>query len=208
MAYPTVSAPYGFKPINRFDGIPYAGATLQYPISGSYNTPIYNGSSVALAAGGTITLSGATTSATAILGVAVGFQYTNSSGQTVQAQYYPGTSVTNAIAYVVVDPTAEYKVTLTASGAPTVVVGANATIVGSNLAEIQNGTGSTTTGDAQSSCVIPGTGTGSATTLPWRVVAVVPDTAYVSGSTVLYPEVIVKNNNPQLTALTGTNYTA
>jgi len=207
MAYPTIEKPYGFQPINRFDGIPYAGATLQYPISGSYNTAIYNGASVKLVAGGTIELSGATTTGT-IIGVFMGVQYTNSSGQTVQAQYYPGTSVTNAIAYVVVDPTAEYKVALTASGAPTVVVGANATIVGANLAEIQNGTGSATTGDAQSSCVIPGTGTGSATTLPWRVVAVVPDTAYVSSGVTLYPEVIVKVNNPQLTALTGTNYTA
>ena len=207
MAYPTINAPYGFKPINRFDGIPYAGATLQYPIASTYNTAIYNGASVKLVAGGTIELSGATTTGT-IIGVVTGFQYTNSSGQTVQAQYYPGTSVTNAIAYVVVDPTAEYKVALTATGAPTVVVGANATIVGSNLAEIQNGTGSTTTGDSQASCVIPGTGTGSATTLPWRVVAVVPDTAYVSGGVTVYPEVIVKVNNPQLTALTGTNYTA
>jgi len=196
MAYPTISAPYGFKAINRYDGIPYAGATLQYPIASTYNTAIYNGASVKIVAGGTIELSGATTTGT-IIGVVTGFQYTNSSGQTVQAQYYPGTSVTNAIAYVVVDPTAEYKVTLTASGAPTVVVGANATIVGANLAEIQNGTGSATTGDAQSSCVIPGTGTGSATTLPWRVVAVVPDTAYVSSGVTLYPEVIVKVNNPQ-----------
>jgi len=207
MAYPTVNTPYGFDPINRYDGIPYAGATLQYPIASSYNTPIYNGSSVKLVAGGTLELSGATTTGT-IIGVFMGCQYVNSSGQTVQAQYYPGTSVTNAIAYVVVDPTAEFKVALTASGAPTVVVGANATIVGSNLAEIQNSNGSATTGNSQASCVIPGTGTGSATTLPWRVVSVVPDTAYVSGSTVLYPEVVVKINNPQLTALTGTNYTA
>ena len=206
MAYPTISAPYGFKPVNRFDGIPYAGATLQYPIASTYNTAIYNGASVKIV-GGTIELSGATTTGT-IIGVAVGFQYVNSQGQTVQAQYYPGTSVTNAIAYVVVDPTAEYKVSLTASGAPTVVVGANASIIGTNLAEIQNGTGSATTGDAQSSCVIPANGAGSATTLPWRVVGLVPDTAYVSGGVTLYPEVLVKVNNPQLTALTGVNYTA
>ena len=206
MAYPTISAPYGFKPVNRFDGIPYAGATLQYPIASTYNTAIYNGASVKIV-GGTIELSGATTTGT-IIGVAVGFQYVNSQGQTVQAQYYPGTSVTNAIAYVVVDPTAEYKVSLTASGAPTVVVGANASIIGTNLAEIQNGTGSATTGDAQSSCVIPANGAGSATTVPWRVVGLVPDTAYVSSGVTLYPEVLVKVNNPQLTALTGVNYTA
>jgi hypothetical protein len=179
---------------------------LQYPIASTYNTPIYNGSSVKIV-GGTIELSAATTTGT-IIGVAVGFQYTNSSGQTVQAQYYPGTSVTNAIAYVVVDPSAEYKVSLTVSGAPTVVVGANASIIGTNLAEIQNNVGSTTTGDAQSSCVIPANGAGSVTTLPWRVVALVPDTAYVSNGVTLYPEVLVKVNNPQLTALTGVNYTA
>ncbi len=206
MAYPTVDTPYGFEPINRFDGIPYAGATLQYPISGSYNTAIYNGASVKLD-GGNIVLSGATTSGT-IIGVFVGVQYTNSSGQTVQAQYYPGTSVTNAIAYVVVDPTAEFKVTVTNSGAPTVVTGANATIVGTNVAEIQNGTGSTTTGNAQSSIVKPANGAGDTSTLPWRVVAVVPDTAYLSGSTVLYPEVIVKMNTSQLLSATGNTYTA
>ena len=33
MAYPTVSAPYGLKPINRVDGMPYAGAIRQIPIA-------------------------------------------------------------------------------------------------------------------------------------------------------------------------------
>jgi hypothetical protein len=207
MAYPTVDTPYGFEPINRFDGIAYAGATLQYPIAAAYNTAIYNGASVKIVAGGTIELSGATTTGT-IIGVFMGCQYVNSSGQTVQAQYYPGTSVTNAVAYVVVDPVAEFKVSVTTSGAPTVVTGANATIVGTNVAEIQNGTGSTATGNSQASIVKPADTAGAATTLPWRVVAVVPDTAYVSSGVTLYPEVIVKVNNPQLTALTGVAYTA
>jgi hypothetical protein len=207
MAYPTIDKPYGFEAINRYDGMPYAGATLQYKIGSTYNTPIYNGSSVQVVAGGTVELSGATTTGT-IIGVATGFQYTNSSGQTVQAQYYPGTSVTNAIAYVVLDASASFKVSVTTTGAPTVVTGANATIVGTNVAEIQNGTGSTTTGNAQSSIVKPANAAGAATTLPWRVVAVVPDTAYVLSGVTLYPEVIVKINNPQLTALTGVAYTA
>ena len=207
MAYPTIDKPYGFKPIQRYDGIPYAGATLQYPIASTYNTAIYNGASVKLVAGGTIELSGATTTGT-IIGVVTGFQYTNSSGQTVQAQYYPGTSVTNAIAYVVVDASASFKVSVTTSGAATVVTYANATILGANVAEIQNGTGSTTTGDAQSSIVKPADTAGAATTLPWRVVGLVPDTAYYVSTTLVYPEVIVKINNPQLTALTGTAYTA
>ena len=205
MAYPTISAPYGFKAYNRFDGIPYAGATLQYPLT--TGTAIYNGDTVKLVAGGTISLSGATTSGT-IIGTFVGCQYVNSSGQTVQAQYYPGSGVTNPIAYVVVDPTAEFKVAVTTTGNTSVVTGANITIVGTNVATAY-GAGSTTTGDSGSSVVLPGNALGNATTLPFRVVAVVPDTSYANATgTIFYPEVLVKINNPQLTALTGVDYTA
>ena len=205
MAYPTISAPYGFKAYNRFDGIPYAGATLQFPLT--TGTAIYNGDTVKLVAGGTISVSGATTSGT-IIGTFVGCQYVNSSGQTVQAQYYPGSGVTNPIAYVVVDPTAEFKVAVTTTGNTSVVTGANITIVGTNVATAY-GAGSTTTGDSGSSVVLPGNALGNATTLPFRVVAVVPDTAYANATgTIFYPEVLVKINNPQLTALTGVDYTA
>ena len=205
MAYPTISAPYGFKAYNRFDGIPYAGATLQFPLT--TGTAIYNGDTVKLVAGGTISLSGASTTGT-IIGTFVGCQYVNSSGKTVEAQYYPGSGVTNPIAYVVVDPTAEFKVAVTTTGNTSVVTGANATIIGCNVATAY-GTGSTTTGDSGSSVVLPANATGNATTLPFRVVAVVPDTAYANATgTIFYPEVLVKINNPQLTALTGVDYTA
>ena len=205
MAYPTINSPYGFKAINRFDGLPYAGATLQYPLT--TGTAIYNGDTVKLVAGGTISLSGATTSGT-IIGTFVGCQYVNSSGQTVQAQYYPGSGVTSPIAYVVVDPTASYKVAVTTTGNTSVVTGANITIIGTNVATVY-GAGSTTTGDSGSSVVLPANALGNATTLPFRVVAVVPDTAFANATgTLFYPEVIVKINNPQLTALTGVDYTA
>jgi len=206
MAYPTISAPYGFKPINRFDGIPYAGATLQYPITAS--TAIYYGDTVKLVAGGTISQSGATTTGT-IIGVFVGCQYVNSSGQTVQAQYCPSSGVTNPIAYVVVDPVAEFKVAVTTTGNTSVVTGANATIIGTNVAQTAYTAGSTTTGDSVAAVVLPANAAGNATTLPFRVVAVVPDTAYANATgTIFYPEVIVKINNPQLLALTGVDYTA
>jgi hypothetical protein len=205
MAYPTISAPYGFKAVNRVDGLPYAGATLQYPLT--TGTAIYNGDTVKIVAGGTISVSGATTSGT-IIGTFVGCQYVNSSGQTVQAQYYPGSGVTNPIGYIVVDPTAAFKVAVTTTGNTSVVTGANITIVGTNVATAY-GAGSTTTGDSGSSVVLPANAAGNATTLPFRVVAVVPDTAYANSTgTVFYPEVIVKINNPQLTALTGVDYTA
>ena len=97
MAYPTVTAPYGFKPVNRFDGLPYAGATLQYPITSGQ--AIYYGDTVKIVAGGTISQSGATTTGT-IVGVFTGCQYVNSSGQTVQAQYCPSSGVTDPIACI------------------------------------------------------------------------------------------------------------
>ena len=206
MAYPTVSKPYGFKPVNRIDGLPYAGATQQIRIAGTYNTAIYFGDTVKVVAGGSIELSGATTTGT-IVGVFMGCQYVNSSGQTVQAQYYPGTAVTNAIAYVVVDPSAAFRVAITTTGDTAVVTGGNQTIVGANVATVY-GTGSATTGDSGSSIVLPANAAGAADTLPFRVIAVVPDTSKVVGGVVLYPEVIVKINNPQYTALTGTAYTA
>ena len=107
MAYPTVSAPYGFQPINSVDGKPYAGAIRQIPITASYATAIYNGDVVKLVTGGTVEKSGIGANVTAepTLGVFVGCSYTNSSGQPVQGQYYPASS-SNGVAYVVLDPQA------------------------------------------------------------------------------------------------------
>jgi hypothetical protein len=206
MAYPTVEKPYGFRPVNRIDGLPYAGATQQIRIASTYNTPIFFGDTVKVVAGGSIELSGATTSGT-IVGVFMGVQYVNSQGQTVQAQYYPGTAVTDAIAYVVVDPSAAFRVAITTAGTTGVVTGANQTIVGANVATVY-GTGSTATGNSGSSVVLPANAAGAADTLPFRVIAVVPDTVKIVSSVEIYPEVIVKINNPQYTALTGTAYTA
>jgi len=207
MAYPTVSAPYGLKPINRIDGLPYAGATQQLPIASTYNTAIYNGD-VVLVNGGTIKKSAVTSDSTtdkannATYGVFMGVQYVNTQGQTVQAQYYPGNAAaTSAIAYVVMDPAAEFKVAVTYSGNST-ISSANASVVGVNLALIQ-GTGSTITGDSGVSVAAPSSGTGNAAALPVRVVKVVPETA--SGNNA-FTEVVVKFNNPQVLLAAGNDY--
>ena len=93
MAYPTVSAPYGFEPINRVDFMPYAGATRLMSIASNVSTAIYNGDLVLLNAG-YIQKSGVTTDSTTAgnktYGVFMGCQYVNTQGQTVQAQYFPG----------------------------------------------------------------------------------------------------------------------
>jgi hypothetical protein len=206
MAYPTVSAPYGLQPINRFDGMPYAGATQQLGIASTYNTPIFNGDVVAVV-GGTIvkslvTSNVSTNSSTQTYGVFMGVQYVNSQQQTVQAQYYPGNSaVSNAIAYVVMDPVAEYKVAVTFAGNST-ISGTTIAAIGTNAALIQ-GTGSTTTGNSGVSVAAPAAGAGNASVLPVRIVAVVPATAT---NATTFTEVIVKLNNPQILATTAADF--
>jgi hypothetical protein len=206
MAYPTVNAPYGLRPINSVDGKPYAGATRQLPIASNYNTAIFYGDIVAIVDGGTIAKSGVTNDSTTsaanyTYGVFMGCQYVNGQSQTVQAQYYPGTSVTDAIAYVVDDPMAAFKVAVVYANS--VVTTVNQSIVGVNMA-IDQGTGDTTTGNSGTGVLVATDNAGNAATLPVRAVEVVPGTATSAG----YTEVVVKLNNPQILRATGLDYAA
>ena len=194
MAYPTVSAPYGFKPINRIDGMPYAGATRLIPIAGTYNTAIFAGDMVQTVAAGTCekftgTVSGLT------VGVCVGVQYVNSLGQFTPAQYYPGTSVTSAYAIVVDDPMAAFKVAVT--NGSSAVTAEDRTVVGANMAVVQ-GAGDTATGDSGQS-VLAGSDAVTAT-IPVRVIDVVTDTATGADA---FVELIVKLNTHQYNSTTG-----
>lgn len=199
MAYPTVSAPYGLKPINRIDGLPYAGAIRQIPIAAGYATAILNGATVKLSGG--YLVADTSTNAATPCGVLVGCQYVNSSGQTVQGQYYPAsqsTAANPAYAYVVDDPTALFKVAVVSSG--TTITYTDRSVVGSNLPMVQNG-GSTVTGD--STIGVTTTGGGTTSTIPLRVIDVVPDTATVVSGTTYYYELLVKINTHQYNNTTG-----
>jgi len=199
MAYPTVSAPYGFQAINRVDGMPYAGAIRQIPIASGYTTAIYNGDPVVIATGGTIqraAASGAVTTGSPC-GVLVGCAYTNSSGQPVQANYFPGSGVTNAVAYVVDDPLAAFKVAVAYANA--VVTTVTQAAVGTNMS-YNLGTGVAATGD--SGAFVTAASGANTSTLPFRVIAVVPETAT---SATTFTEVIVKINNHQYNTALGNN---
>ena len=186
MAFPTVDTPYGFKPINRFDGMPYAGATNQYPVTSGQ--AVYNGQVVAFVTGGTVSPVAMTgNSSIYAVGVVVGVQYTNSSGQTVQAQYAPASGVTNVIAYVVNDPAAEFKVAVTNSSS--VIVPVAGTILNSSVGGV-TGTGDPATGNINSS--INGSTAATGTNLLFRVTGLVPET--IDTTTGNYTEVIVKFN--------------
>jgi hypothetical protein len=208
MAYPTVSAPYGLQALNRVDGLPYAGAVRQVPIASTYNTPIYYGDIVRVASGGTIaksnvTVDAITAEANNTVGVFVGCQFVNSQGQVVQGQYYlSNTAQTQAIAYVIDDPMAAFKVAVTAANGAMSTV--NNSVVGTNIT-VRQGSGSNTTGDSGIS-VVATNGVGSSNVLPLRVIAVVPDTAVNSTA---FTEVLVKFNNHQYdTPGEAFNYTA
>lgn len=203
MAYPTVSKTYGFKPVNRLDGLPYAGAIRQIPVSPAYATAILNGDTVAIDTSGNI-IAKTTTNSGDSVGVLVGCQYVNSNGQTVQGQYYPAsasTSTAMAFAYVVDDPNAVFKVVAT-NGQTTAPTAFTRAIVGSNVA-ISVATGSTTTGDSYYG--IDGTSANTTNTLPVRVIDVVPDTAtgQAGVAATTYYEFLVKFNLHQYTDTTG-----
>ena len=203
MAYPTVDKTYGFKPVNRLDGLPYAGAIRQIPIAPAYATAILNGDTVAINTSGYL-IAKTTTDSGDSVGVLVGCQYVNSQSQTVQGQYYPAglsTSTAMAFGYVVDDPNAVFRVVAT-NGQTTVPTAFTRAIVGANV-PISVTTGNTVTGD--SFYGIDGTAAATTNTLPVRVIDVVPDTATgpagVAATT--YYEFLVKFNLHQYTDTTG-----
>ena len=197
MAYPTVSAPYGLQPINRIDGMPYAGAIRQIPVAAGFGTAIFDGDTVVINSDGYLVKS-TTTNSGDIVGVCVGGQYVNSSNQTVQGQFIPASASTAtnlALAYVVDDPMALFKVAVVTSG--TTMGTAGRTVVGTNLALVLNA-GNTTTGNSAFAVTL--TGAGTTATIPIRVIDVVPETATAADT---FTELLVKINTHQYNNTTG-----
>jgi len=187
MAYPTVSAPYGLKPVNLIGGQVFAGATRQFPIASAYAANVFNGDVVKLISDGTIEKDTGTATATPV-GVFVGCSYTSPAlGYTLYSQYYPtGTVASDIVAYVVDDPDTLFKVAVTAAGSSTMSTVAR-TAVGNNSVLIQTA-GSTATGDSKVSVSAT---TATTNTQPMRIIDVVPETATATDA---FPEVIVKWN--------------
>jgi hypothetical protein len=155
---------------------------------------VYTGDLVEMLSSGTCAVISSGTAAAQCLGVCVGVQYTNSSGQTVQAQYAPASGVTNVVAYVVDDPRALFKVAIVSSG--TTMSTLTRTAVGQN-APVALNSGNANTGDSAQAIT---TSTDVTATLPIRIVDVVPETMT---STTAYAEVIVKINTHTYNNTTG-----
>jgi len=189
MAYPTVSAPYGLKPVNLIGGQVFAGSTRLMQIASGYNTNIFYGDLVKRVEGGTIEKDVGTTTATPC-GIFLGVSFTNSStGQVQQQQFYPASqqikSGTQIFAVVADDPDTLFQVAVVSSG--TTISGVGITAIGNNATLVQNA-GSTTSGN---SAVAILDSTATTNTLPIRIIDVVRDTATAADN---FPEVIVKIN--------------
>jgi hypothetical protein len=189
MAYPTVSAPYGLKPVNLIGGQVFSGATRLMEIASGYATNIFYGDLVQRISDGTITKDTGTTTATPC-GVFLGVSFTNAStGQIQQQQYYPAStsikSGTKIFAVVADDPDTLFQVAVVSG--TTVITGVGITAIGNNATLVQNA-GSTTTGDSKVAIL---DSTATTNTLPIRIIDVVRDTATAADN---FPEVIVKIN--------------
>ena len=189
MAYPTVSAPYGLKPVNLIGGQVFAGATGLMEIASGYATSIFFGDLVKRVAAGTIEKDTGTTTATPA-GVFLGVQFTNgSTGQVQQQQFYPASqsikSGTKIFAVVADDPDTLFQVAVVSG--TTVITGVGITAIGNNTTLVQNA-GSTTTGN---SAVAVTAATATTSSLPIHIIDVVRDTATAADN---FPEVIVKIN--------------
>jgi len=150
------ASPYGLRPINRIDGMPYAGATQTFLIDPAGEaTNIFYGQVVIIGADGYLAISTATGadittnnlggSGIGAIGVFVGCQYVNAQGQVINSQYYPSGTTGVVTAKVITDPSVAFQAQLDGSGAQS-VLGTN-----TFFAAVQStSTGSTTTGNSTS----------------------------------------------------------
>ena len=142
------ASPYGLRPINRIDGMPYAGATSQFLIDpAGEGTNLFYGQVVIIGADGYIALSTATGadlttnnlggSSIGAWGVFVGASYINAQGQQIYGQYYPSGTTGVVTAYVITDPNVTFQaqldgqVTQAALGANTFFAAVQSTSTGS-----------------------------------------------------------------------------
>mgnify|MGYP003652157339 FL=1 len=189
MAYPTIDAPYGFRPVNLLGGQVFAGSTRQMAIASGHATNIFFGDIVIMSANGCINNATLTDSAVQVAGIFMGCSYINSSSQRVFGQYYPATitqtvdSANGTVAFVADDPDLVMKVAVV-SGTTTMSGKDRAGLVGATAAWVANA-GSTITGDSKQAILST---TGTATTLPLKVIDVVPDTVNSANS---FTEVLV-----------------
>jgi hypothetical protein len=152
----STATPYGLRPINRVDGMAYAGATQSLLINPAGTaTNIFYGQVVFTDANGYVVLATATGAdittnnlggnTLGAVGVFVGCEYFNAQGQLITSQYYPSGTTGVVTAKVITDPNVVFQAQLNGSG-PQSVLGANTFFAAAQ----STSTGSTQTGNSTS----------------------------------------------------------
>jgi hypothetical protein len=181
MAYPVVSAPYGYKPVNLLGGQVFSGSTRNVQIQYNYATPIYFGDAIKEVNGFVTRASIASaTTANQTTGIFLGCYYTSpSTKQRLWSQYYPGNIAAGDITAIISDdPDIVIRAVMCTSAAN--IGSAAQVMVGSNVGGITTNAGSANTGDSANAILVP-TALSTAT-LPFRVVDIVRDTAVSLGT--------------------------
>ena len=195
MAYPTVDAPYGVKPVNLIGGQVFAGSTRNLPIQYNYGTPLFNGDLVTLSAGYVVIATYPVSTTNTTVGVFLGCYYTNpTTKQRLFSQYYPGNVTAGDITAIIGDdPDQVMKVAVSTTAGGAVIGSASSILVGANMAGGTQ-TGSASTGNSGMSVV---GASANASGGGFRVLNLVPDTqitvsgTYVSGGAPSATSVVV-----------------
>ena len=178
MGYPTIDAPYGFKPVNLIGGQVFSGSTREYPIAYNYGTAIYYGDFVQLSSG-FVTILANTIAGNAAVGVFLGCSYTDPvTKQKRFSQYYPANTLAGDIEAVICDdPDTVFKAAVVTAAGTATIASATQLLVGQNMA------GNTTTGSSATGNSAGGVVAASSSTGNFRVLGLVPDTQINTGCT-------------------------
>jgi len=188
MAYPTVSAPYGLKPVNLIGGQVFAGSTRNVQIQYGYATNIFYGDFVAITRGFATRLAvtdggSAATGAPGYgqVGIFLGCSYTDpATKQKRFSQYWPASTLAgDAYAIVTDDPDTIFKAAVVTSQGGTTIGAASRAMIGLNMT-ISNLAGNINTGNSSNGILASSAATTAA--LPVRIIDVVPETAVALGT--------------------------
>jgi hypothetical protein len=190
MAYPTVSAPYGLKPVNLIGGQVFAGSTRNVNIQYGYATNIFYGDFVSITRGFITRLAvtdGGSASTGAAgqgqVGIFLGCSFTNPvTKQKTFSQFWPaGTLAGDAQAIVTDDPDTIFKAAVVTTQGGTTIGSASSAMIGLNMT-ISNLAGNTNTGNSSNGILASSAATTAA--LPVKIIEMVPDTAVALGTAV------------------------
>ena len=182
MAYPTIDAPYGLKPVNLIGGQVFSGSTRMYNINYAYPTSIFYGDFVALVRGNLERISVSTGTVGTLVGIFLGCTYTDpTTKQPRFSQYWPAsTTAGDGLAYICDDPDTVFKAVV--CSATTVVASGARAMIGQNLDCINN-TGLTSTGNSRNALLAPtATPLTNTAVTPIRVLGLVGETAVSLGT--------------------------